>query len=814
MNLKAILLPLLLLNAFGSSTVAQVTPDFRISGIIADSASKKALDYVTISLKTDKNLPVRAALSRTDGSFLFSNLKPSKYVVSIVSVGYKTQSLQVDLSDSTKQVKELGTILIVKAANNLKDVVITGEKPILTQEIDRIAYNLQADPESKGSNVLEMMRKVPLLTLDAEDNIQLKGNTNYKILINGRPSSMVERNPKDILRSMPASSIEKIEVITTPPAKYDADGLAGIINIITNKKVDNGYNGSLNLNERFPVGGPGVGGSFTVKQGKFGTSGYGGASLYNTPATANTNNRFTIGGDETALNQSVTRKSDSRSGYFGSELSYEIDSLNLISGQFNINGNRNDGNSLQQSLLSSSNNPVMESYNLNNANSGKGSGVDAAINYQLGFRKDKNRLLTFSYRYFSYSNKQFNSLQVRDTVNYRSPDYMQSNNGRSSEQTFQLDYSHPFKKLTMEAGIKGIRRNNNSDFQYDSLNTQGIFITDPTRSNTFKNRQDVFGLYNSYQYNLKDWGFKAGLRLEQTVISADFISTSSQLEKTYLNLVPSVSINRKLKNMSSLTFGYSYKIRRPGIFQLNPFVDRSNPNFESSGNPDLRPSSASGAELKYSKFKKGSFNFGISYELYDKLIMPTSVLDPATNITRTSFGNTGRAKVYGTNVNINYPVTKKINLTLNGQAGYGQVSGLVGNTMIKNEGLMYYISGSAGYRFEKGWRVTANGNFNGPNLSLQGTSNTFAGCSFSMNKDIVKDKLSVSASANNPFAKYRYYISETNGPNFTQESNSQSYLRTFSASLNYRFGQLTSNIKKNKKGIVNDDISSGSGTGN
>ena len=807
MKTQALLLLLGAMLSLNKTATSQSKPDQKISGIIADSITQKPLDYITVSLKTDKNLAVKASLSKADGSFSFKELKPQMYSLKIVALGFMPKTVNVDLRDSTIKSKDIGVIYITKSSTKLKEVMITGDKPIMTQEIDRISYNLQADPESKGSNVLEMMRKVPLLSLDAEDNIQLKGDKNYKILINGKPSSMVERNPKDILRSMPASSIEKIEVITTPPAKYDADGLAGIINIITNKKVDNGYNGSLNVNERFPVGGPGFGGSFTVKQGKFGTSGYGGGSIYNNPSTTNTNNRFTT---STTLKQTALRESDNRSAYFGSELSYEIDTLNLISGQVNINGNRNDGTSDQESFLRKDN-EVIQSYTLLNKNTGKGRGFDVAFNYQMGFKSDKNRLLTTSYRFFEYGNDNFSNLIVSNSESYSRPDYKQLNKGRSSEQAFQIDYVHPVKKLTIEAGVKGILRNNTSNFRYDTLNTDGVFALDNSRSNNFKNKQSIYSIYNSYQYNLKNWGFKGGLRLEQTLIDADFISTSSQLQKSYLNLVPSVSINRKLKNMSSLTLGYSRKIRRPGIYQLNPFVDRSNPNFESSGNPNLRAATASGIELKYSNFKKGSFNIGLSYEFYNKLVMPISILNAATNITRSSFDNTGKAQVIGGNANVNYPLTKKWNLSLNAHAGYGHVTALVNNVIVENQGLMYYVSGSSGYSLNKGWRINANMNMQGPNLSLQGTSNSFIGSSFSVNKDLIKEKLSFSASANNPFAKYRYYISETNGNDFTQESNNQSYLRTYSASLNYRFGKLKSSVKKSKKAIINDDTGGGMG---
>jgi ferric enterobactin receptor len=208
----------------------------RISGFVADSSNKKALDYITVNLMTDKTTAIKADFTKTDGSFEFKNLKPLKYSIVIVGVGYKTKTVVADLSDSTKQSIELGSISISPSVTGLKEVTVTTIKPIVKQEVDRISYDLQADPESKVYSVLEMMRKVPFLSVDADDNIYLKGNADFKILINGKPSSMVERSYKEVLRSMPASSIERIEVITTPPAKYDAEGLAGIINIITNKK--------------------------------------------------------------------------------------------------------------------------------------------------------------------------------------------------------------------------------------------------------------------------------------------------------------------------------------------------------------------------------------------------------------------------------------------------------------------------------------------------------------------------------------------------------------------------------------------------
>lgn len=791
--------------------VAQISDkNYSITGFVSDSTTQKKLDFITVNLLSDQGTPLKADYTKTDGSFSFSVLQSQKYTVVLIGVGYKSKSIIVDLTDSKKQSADLGILLLTPQTVGLKEVTVTAAKQIVKQEVDRISYDLQADPESKVFSVLDMMRKVPLLSLDADNNILLKGNSDFKILINGKPSSMVERNYKEILRTMPASSIERIEVITTPPAKYDAEGLAGIINIITNKKLDNGYNGSLNLSERFPNGGPGFGGSFSAKFGKLGMSALGGGSIYKSPQTINSTSRNTFGTENTFLQQNGTAESKNNSGYLGYEISYEIDSLNLVSGQFNINGSNSNGQNGQRSLLNSTGS-ILQKYVLANNTDGKGSGMDAAINYQKGFKADKNRLLTLSYRYFAYTNNQNSNIDITERTNYDQPDYRQTNDQQFSEQTFQADYVHPLKKLSIEAGLKAILRNNQSDFQnlFENRET-GLYEVQAGLSNKFRNDQNVFGAYNTYQFNLKKWSLKAGARIEQTIINANFISNESKLSTHYFNIIPSLSVNRKLAGSSAINLGYTQRIQRPGIYQLNPFIDKSNPNFEKTGNPDLKPALVNDIQVGYNVSKKLSLNFGLGYTFFKNLIFPVSVYDSTTNITRTSYGNTGQAKLPQGNLNINYPITKKWNFSLNTRFAYGMVRGVVNGILIKNEGLMYNLSASSGYRFEKSWRINANLNANGRGVNLQGSSNSFVSCSFSINKDFYQDKLSFSASVGNPFTKYRRNNNDSFGPDFTQTNIRRDYFRAFNLSMNYKFGRLKDTIRKNKRGIRNDDVQSGS----
>ncbi len=777
-----------------------------IKGVVIDSASKKPIEFMTIALKKD-NVVVKTIVTSASGNFSFEKIAVGKYTVLAIAVGYNPKNSSVEVT-TQNPVVNLQNITVSSQVNNLSEVSVNASKPLIKQEVDRISYDIQADPESKVLTALDMMRKVPLLSLDADDNIKLKGSGNYKILINGKPSSMVARSPKDVLRSMPAASIQKIEVITTPPAKYDSEGLSGIINIITNKKIDNGYNGNLNLRHQFPVGGPGIGGMITVKQGKFGATAYGGTGFYNSPETQNASSRMTTGANPTNLSILGTREFHNNYRYGGAELSYEIDSLNLVTAELNPYGGYNKSTNNQDYNLTALNQTT--SYDLFNKSRFGWGGFDATLNYQLGFKSDKNRLLTFSYKYSNSSNPQDNNLTFNNRVNFTDPNYIQHNESKSTEQTIQLDYVHPVKKLNIEGGLKGILRDNDSNFEYKSQNSSGgDYVIDPAKTNIFNNNQDIIGAYNSYTLNLTNWGFKAGVRVETTFVKADFISNASNVNTDYTNVIPSFSVNRKFKDNSNLNFGFTQRIERPGIDNLNPFVDRSTPNFETTGNPDLKAVLSNNFELSYSKFKKGSVNLGLSYNYANNTVQSVYVYDNLTKITRMTYDNIGKDKTLLTNLNVNYPITPKWNLSVSGNIGYIWIEGLINGVLTKNKGITGYGYVNTGYKFEHQWRANASFSYNSANVMLQGKSGDYYYMSFSGSKEIIKDKLTISAGINNPFMKFRYYRTNTEGENFAQTYSSQNFARSFNASLNWKFGKLKGSIKKNERSINNDDVKSG-----
>ncbi|WP_207422170.1 outer membrane beta-barrel family protein [Desertivirga brevis] len=813
LTLKQEISTLLLCLAFLTG-FSQETKTYSIKGTVTDSVVGKGLDFVTVALKTLDGNPVRSAISSGNGDFSIAKVPTGKYRLSLINVGYKTWFKDIELVGDA-QVLNLGRLVISPLSGQLKEVTITGDRPLIKQEVDRIAYDVQADPENKVNTVLEMLRKVPLVTIDADDNIQVKGSGSFRVLINGRPSSLVARSPKDVFKSMPASNIQKIEVITTPPAKYDGEGLAGIINIITNKKVDQGYNGSVTTRYNFPYG-PGSNVQLTVKGKKLGISSYVGGNLRDLGATSFALARTTLGENSTSLIMNGSRANQGSYMYSNAELSYEIDTLNLVTAElgYNYGDGRNNNSQFMNEYLVGSNSRT-SGYNISNPSSYDWNGYDLGLNYQLGFKRNKEQLFTGSYKINSGKDNNSNNFFAYDRFQYDwnlHPNYGQKNNSGTNEQTIQTDYVHPFKKLNVEGGMKLILRNNFSEFEYGTYagdTKESLYTVDNSRSNNFNYDQNVYSFYNSYHLKLKDWAIKGGLRLERTVVDAYFESVNTPLNTDYNNFIPSLSIQKKFKKSSSVNLGYTQRIQRPNIWELNPFEEQLNDKFIRSGNKDLEPVLNHNFDLNYSWFKKGSLNLGLSYSFANNTIQYVNRVEG--NVGRATYENIGKNKNFGFNVNTNQQITKAFNINLNGRLSYVLMDGVIDGVNMQNEGMQGNIYTYLGYKFKNDWRAGVNAGFYSAWITLQGQSNPYYYTSASLSKEFYKKKASVSASVNNPFQKFRNWTNETSSLQFIQSETFQNFYRTFALSLNYKFGKLNGAIKKNQRGIQNDDVAGKSG---
>jgi hypothetical protein len=777
-----------------------------LKGLVTDSATQKPLSYITLSLK-DSTLQqtIKSGLTKTDGSFELSQLPLKTYRLLLVAIGYQTKTIVVPAFDS--KVIDLGNIKLAATSSELKAVGVTAARPLVKQEIDRLSYDVQADPDSKALTAMDMMRRVPLLTVDGDDNIQLQGSGSYRIFINGKPSALLASSPKDVLRTMPANTIQKIEVITTPPSKYDSEGLAGIINIITFKTTTNGYNGTLSTRYSYPYG-PSLSGTGTSKSNKFGASAFFGVGRQTTTRVTADNFRQTFNplqpGTVTSLfTQQISMANGGNYGYGGSEMSYEIDSLNLLTG--NINYSRGVFKQEYTRNTQFSNAAINQAYLLLSNGGNNWEGIDAGINYQLGFKHKKEQLLTLSYRYSYYLNGQNADILAVNRVKYTNPDYDQQNDAGAKEHTIQLDYVHPVKKLTIEGGTKAILRSNFSEASGRLLLAQG-YTDDPNRRNDFDYSQDVYSIYNSYQLKTAKWTFKAGARLEHTRINANFVTNNTPLVMNYTNAVPSLSAMRTLPNNQSLVFGYTTRLERPYIQQLNPFIDRTNVQYISTGNPNLRPVTSQLIEVTHTKTGKGTLSNKLSYMYTGNSIVP--VLSVVNDTSKNTYANAGNVKILRWNISGNYAITNKLNLNFNSGVFYVWVDGPYNGRFYSNQGIRTNTFANATYKPSDTWTFGASGGYNRRYILLQGSSNDYVYSSISTSKTFLNKKATITAVINNPYQKNYAFTQYSDTPDFYQSNTSNQIYRTFNISFSYKFGRLSSDIKKNQRNINNDDKSS------
>ncbi|MEO6851954.1 MAG: outer membrane beta-barrel family protein, partial [Mucilaginibacter sp.] len=498
---------------------------------------------------------------------------------------------------------------------------------------------------------------------------------------------------------------------------------------------------------------------------------------------------------------------NSKNGYFGTELSYEIDSLHLLSGQFGINGYGNNGSSYQSSALNGSS-ALQQGYDILNNNNGHGASGDASINYQLGFKANKNRLLTFSYRYAGNDSHAFSDLTLSQEVNYPVANYQQPNDANTSEHTFQVDFVTPVKKVTIETGAKAILRVDQSNNQYlQQESATGQYDAVPLFGNQFHYMQNVFGIYNSYQFSLGKWNVNAGIRAEETYIDAQFISSNTNVRPNYLNVVPTISINRQI-GQGGLNLAFNERIQRPGIYRLNPFVDRSNPNFISSGNPNLKPNTMNDVQIGYNtNAGKVSIFAAVDYIFVNDLSLQVTSFDPATQVTTATYQNTGAGHAFTFVTNITYNPVKQYSISFNSNATKFDLQGANGSSTVYLNSWMIQGSLSNSLKFEKGLSFNLGIDYNGASpTSIQGKTNAFVSTTAGINKQIIKNKLYFSFSVNNPFTKFRNNTSITNGPGFMETNTNQVYFRSANISLNYNFGRLNGDMKKTRKSINNDDV--------
>lgn len=801
---------------------------FSIKGQVVDSLTNETVPYVTLSiaLASAPQKSVKLLACDGDGKFTSTLNQPGQYIMTMQSLGKIAEKKMFTLSEGKKNV-DLGKLLMQDDTQNLKEVTIVAQKPLVKVEIDKITYSLEDDPEAKTNNTLEMLRKVPMVTVDGEDKIQLKGSSSYKIYMNGKPSNLLSGgNASDVLKSMPASSVKNIEIITDPGSKYDAEGVGGIINIITTKNAMQGYTGTVRANAS-TLGSFGGGGYISAKMGKLGITANYGYNNRNSPwnnyessrETYNDKGRFVV--DESGRSKN---KGPFQYGYL--EASYELDTLNLLSVGANIyrgnSKNLSELSAVNRKLASMANgdDEVLYSYDRNSNSKNTFGSTDLNVDFQHSTSK-KDELLTFSYRFSNQPSNSESRTKLSNVVDYFfERDKWNVNDASTSEHTAQVDYTTPtWKDQTLEVGAKYIFRQSKSETVEKEYSDSLQNWEDVSRDiSNFRHTQNIYSAYLGYALKFNKFGVKAGVRGEGTSLNAKYSKAPAMDYRTnYFDVVPNATLSYMISMSQQIRLGYNMRIQRPGIWYLNPYIDDTNPQSISQGNPDLDSEKSNNVNVNYSLFtQKFSINASLSYTFVNNSIERYSMIadfdkeDPRSQYNGalwSTYGNIGKKQQTGLFVYGNWSPVPLFRIYLNGGLDYTDLKSE--SMKMENSGFSGRVFAGTQFNFPLDFHLTLNGGYFSPWIMLQGKQSPFYFASMNLSKDFLKKKLSVSVGFQNPFWKTMNSKMTTEGTNFRDVTSNYRSSREVRFSVSYRFGTLKDAIKKVKRGISNDDQKSG-----
>lgn len=839
MKLKVtVLLWMLLVSGLAAAQNSSAS-SFQLKGVLLDSLTQEGEPYATIRVarKSAPDKPVKMMVSDMKGRFQENVKGTGQFVMTITSVGRNTIVKDFTVKSGQKLV-DLGTLYVTDASNELGQVEVVAQKPLVKADIDKIEYNVKDDPDSETNSVLEMLRKVPLVTVDGEDNIKVNGSSSFKVYVNGKPNNMMSNNPTEVLKSMPANTIKHIEVITNPGPKYDAEGVGGILNIVTEGGGFEGYTVTLSGN----VSNRGAGGGLfgTVQKGKLTVSGRYNYNYNNSPRSySGGSQRATETNSDVAnLDYDGSSKGDGSFQSGSLEASYEVDSLDLISASFGLWGGGNASNGGSNYLgTSPATGGRLYQYATDVHSKSSWYSIDGSVDYQRLSPSVKGRMFTLSYKINTrpQTSDSYSVYNIDEDYDSSWTDYLNRlldlhNDGsqNTTEHTFQADYTTPIGKLhTIESGVKYILRNNSSDNdRFQRAAAEGAdYEFDEENSTHYRHRNDILAAYLGYGLKWKKLSGRLGVRYEHTIEDVKYLlGRGDDFHKNFDDLVPSASLGWKLTDLSNLRVGYNMRIYRPGIWYLNPYLDDSNPASLRQGNSELDSEHSHAFDLSYSNFTpKFNINVSARYSFTNNSIQSVTSLmseddipdlseDKKTgkDVLYTTYRNIGKSRNLNLSAYVNWNATKNTRVYANLFGGYTSLKGANG---LENDGWNLFAYGGAQQSFKHDWRLSMNVFGQTPWIMLQGKGSSFFSYSLSLNKSFMERRLSLSAFASNFLKKYNRYSSHIEGQGFVQDSWNKYPQMRFGLSVSYRIGELKASVKKAARTITNDDVKSGGSSG-
>lgn len=781
--------------------------------MVCDSISRAPQAYATVRLLQGgaKGKAVRVAATDVKGHFTIQAPALGRYVLEVVMMGLQPAYRSVALTEAVPSVT-LDTIRVREYSTTLGGATVTAVRPVVTAEVDKITYSMADDPDAQNSTTLEMLRKVPMVTVDGDDNIKVNGSSGFKVYVNGKPNQMMSQNPSEILKSYPASAIKKIEVITNPGAKYDAEGVSGVLNIITDTETKaTGYM----ITPEVSYTNDGVrGGAFAMMQkGKFTMSLNYNVGHIDRPRDTHHNEREIY---EATTNhyyrQDGSNKIKGMFQFGNVDASYEFspkDLLSVSAGLFGFNAkttfDAQDRMSAADGTLTYSNREETR-FDYSNL------GINASTDYQHTFSEDNH--LTFSYRLDLSPSRDKRDVVYSDIYNYPVEGGLQDRKtdprNHSEEHTGQVDYTALLNKIhTLSVGLKYIYRLNRSDNnEWTRMSeTDAPFVYNDKNSIRYRHRGNIGAAYLEYTLKKDKWSFVAGNRYEYYHMRVSYPDGKrATFSSTIDNWIPSVTLGYALQPTMMLKAGYNLRISRPDISALSPYVVQDTPEAVSYGNPNLGSSNTHNLNATFSSFTpKVTFNASLTYSFsHDGLTQYSFIQDGIRHETYAQFL---RSDVTSLDTYLNWNVTNGTQVNLHAGGSYSNYR--ANETGDHHKG--YAGSAFVSVRQDLPWKLQLSlfGGGGVGDVTLQGRGSNYHFYSLSMKRSFLKeDRMTVSLQAGGFIGRYLTFTNEVRTEQFYQKSSQRIDCLRLGISLRYRLGALKAVVKKAGRTIENDDVQS------
>lgn len=705
--------------------------------------------------------------------------------------------------------------LNIEGYDNLEELVVTAAKKVITSDGATLTYNMEEDVTSKGQNLLDAIKKIPLITVDGNDDIKVNGESNFKVYVNGREDPSLSTNAKQIFKAMPADAVVKVEVITEPGAKYDAEGVGGILNLVTVKKQSrDGYNANINLY----AGNLMAGGSI-----------YGRVKYRNITADANfsyTNGEYNkresrqLSETEFFDGGAIAHKSEMFSQVMGfhflngnANLSWEPTTADVLTANFSINslgGKICDSGGYSRSYGRNDN--LVSKYDLSLSGTLKQNSIQTGVSYQHNFHGDGHHIVA-GYLYSHGKSSLYTKTVTSAMMGIEMPDSISVSdmNNFTNEHTAQLDYSLPLhgSKHLVEAGGKLIIRSNPSQ-SYSLFGNSDTSMKESLSDRAdFVQRQTIAAGYASYKGVFGKFTASAGLRYEFTRMGIDFKYGDRQNFRNNLNdWVPNGALTYSFDMLTNLRLSYQMRITRPSVENVNPYEWKITPNNIRLGNPDLTSERNNNIKLLFTKFlTKCGGNVGLEYSITNNAIGTYNYWD--NDIYYSRVDNNGEASRASLNLMFNYNITRSLSATLSGKVSYINLKNDV--MKLRNSGWTGDYNLNVNYTAPHAVTVSAYGGQSAKNVVLQGTNDGWYYYGLGISKGFLKESaLRISLNANSFLSKYMYWRNSVVTSNSISRNEYRSSQWQVSINLAYTFGQLKERVKQTATQINNDDISKSS----